>query len=123
MYRGSKGGVLFKLNTAGQYTVLYTFTSGTDGVWPLVGVVLDPAGNLYGTTQYGGYSSACYGSGCGVVYKLDTAGQYTVLYSFSGENDGGDYASGLIPDPAGNLYGTTTYGGTHDGGMVFKIKQ
>jgi uncharacterized repeat protein (TIGR03803 family) len=59
----SKGGALFKLDTAGQETVLYTFT-GDDGANPSAGVILDSAGNLYGTAAYGGKRTT------GVVFKL-----------------------------------------------------
>jgi uncharacterized repeat protein (TIGR03803 family) len=71
-------GVVYKLDPTGHETVLYSFTGGTDGSNPDAGVTLDSAGNLYGTTPGGGISAA------GVVYKLDTAGQETVLYSFTG---------------------------------------
>jgi uncharacterized repeat protein (TIGR03803 family) len=66
-------GTVFKLDTAGNETVLYTFTGGADGAVPTAGVVLDGQGNLYGTTAYGGGSGTClYGTidGCGVVFKL-----------------------------------------------------
>jgi len=68
---GSSGyGVVFKLDLLGNYTVLYAFTHGTDGAYPLAGVILDSAGNLYGTTYQGGHLSACSGAGCGTVFKL-----------------------------------------------------
>ena len=66
--------MVFKLDTSGQQTVLYTFTGGADGGQPS-GVVRDPAGNLYGTTCKGGTA------GFGVVFKLNAAGQETVLYT------------------------------------------
>ena len=71
------------MNAAGQETVLYSFTGGADGGYPDAGVIRDSAGNLYGTTFEGGTANA------GVVYKVDTAGQETVLYSFTGGADGG----------------------------------
>ena len=107
-------GVVYKLDTAGHETVLYTFTGGADGGWPYVGVMRDPAGNLYGTATYGGTA------GAGVVFKLDTAGQEAVLYSFTGGADGGGPV-GVIRDSAGNLYGTTVNGGTAGWGVVYKI--
>ena len=103
-----------QLDTAGHETVLYTFTGGADGGWPYVGVMRDPAGNLYGTATYGGTA------GAGVVFKLDTAGQEAVLYSFTGGADGGGPV-GVIRDSAGNLYGTTVNGGTAGWGVVYKI--
>src|ERR1017187_2507393 len=108
-------GVVYKLDTAGQETVLYSFTGGADGRYPTAGVILDSAGNLYGTTYFGGTG------GHGVAYKLDTAGQETVLYSFTDGTDGGGPYAGVIRDSAGNLYGTTYYGGTANLGVVYKL--
>ena len=105
-------------NTA-SYKPLYSFTGGADGGSPAAGVILDPAGNLYGTTAFGGASDQ------GVVFKLDTTGTETVLYSFTGGTDGGKPQAGLIRDSAGNIYGTTTFGGIASGysgyGVVFKL--
>jgi uncharacterized repeat protein (TIGR03803 family) len=115
----SDAGVVFKLDKAG-YTVLYNFTGGTDGGNPYAGVIQDSAGNFYGTTQYGGGSFGCSG-GCGVVYKLDTVGQETALYSFTGGADGGNPYAGVIRDSAGDLYGTTYNGGTANVGVVFEL--
>jgi uncharacterized repeat protein (TIGR03803 family) len=107
-------GVVFKLDTNGNETVLYSFTGGNDGGYP-AGVIMDRAGNLYGTTGRGGTG------GAGVVFKLDTIGNETVLYSFTGGNDGGVPFAGVIMDRAGNLYGTTEFGGTGGAGVVFKL--
>src|ERR1035438_4036954 len=121
----SGAGVVFELDTAGQETVLYSFTGGADGAYPTAGVIRDSAGNLYGTTQGGGTA------GAGVVFKLDRAGQETVLSSFTGAADGGYPTAGVIRDSAGNLYGTTQGGGITTGecstgylpgcGVVFKL--
>jgi uncharacterized repeat protein (TIGR03803 family) len=117
----SGGGTLFKLDTSGQYSVLYSFCSlanCTDGASP-AGVMRDPAGNFYGTTSGGG------GHASGTVFRLDTAGSETVLYSFcSAANcaDGGAPGAGVIEDAAGSLYGTTTSGGNAIGaGTVFRL--
>jgi uncharacterized repeat protein (TIGR03803 family) len=112
-------GVVFKLDPAGHETVLYTFTLGDGGNTPVGGVILDPAGNLYGTTEYGGASHCNFG--CGTVYKLDTTGNATVLYNFTGEADGSNPHAGLARDSAGNLYGTTYTGGKY-WGVVFKLE-
>jgi uncharacterized repeat protein (TIGR03803 family) len=121
-------GTVFKLDTTGNETVLYAFTGGTDGATPQAGVIHDAAGNLYGTTSTGGDLSACNGVGCGAVFKLDTTGHETVIYAFTGGADGFDPVSGVIQDAAGNLYGTTEYGGdlscnlAEPGcGVVFKL--
>ncbi len=120
-------GAVFKLDRAGEETVLYRFTDGADGGFPNAGLVRDKAGNLYGTTVLGGDLSGCGGFGCGVVFKLDPAGNETVLYSFTGGADGGLLQSGLLRGKEGNLYGTTLIGGDLSGcfgsgcGVVFKL--
>ena len=81
----------------------------------MAGVVRDSAGNLYGTADYGGTANA------GVVYKVDATSHETVLYNFTGQADGGYPTTGVTRDAAGNLYGTTKFGGTKSGGVVFKI--
>ena len=99
--------------------VLYSFQGIPDGAVPAGDVVFDKAGNLYGATQDGG-SSSCDGPGqCGTVYQLTPpthkggAWTETVLYVFKGHayNDGATPAGGVVTDQAGNLYGTTGYGG------------
>ena len=112
-------GVVFKLDAAGQETVLYTFTCGADGAFPAAGLIRDPAGNLYGTAQGGGNLDIPYGDG--VVFTLETNGAFSVLYSFAGGTDGASPAASLLRDPVGNLYGTTVNGGAANGGIVFKL--
>jgi uncharacterized repeat protein (TIGR03803 family) len=95
-------------------TVLYSFTGGTDGKLPASGVIFDEAGNLYGTTHYGG------ANGLGTVFELSppAAGesQWTesVLYSFQGGTTDGNYPTftGVVFDQSGDLYGVTNFGGT-----------
>jgi uncharacterized repeat protein (TIGR03803 family) len=101
-------GTIYKLDTNDQLTVLYTFLfNGMDGYYPYGTMIMDAAGNFYGTTSAGGI----YGKG--TVYKLDTSGVETVLYNFAGApNDGANPWSGLIGDSEGNLYGTTLSGGS-----------
>jgi uncharacterized repeat protein (TIGR03803 family) len=128
---GSGCGVVFKLSPDDTETVLYTFCSLSncaDGQRPLNGpLVRDAAGNLYGTTYFGGTSSSCDGEGCGVVFKLDTSGKETVLHSFTDGADGDGPWPGLAMDTAGNLYGVTLFGGDkscdapYGCGVVFKI--
>ena len=109
-------GTVFKVDTAGNETVLHSFSGSPDGATPQGGLVMDAAGNLYGTTTYGGVANN------GTVFKLDTVGSETVLHSFSGLYDGANPMADLLIDTAGNLYGTTAGGGGPDGyGTVFKI--
>ena len=111
-----KCGTVFKLDTTGAETVLYTFTGKpADGSLPMAGLIRDPAGNLYGTTFYGGASDF------GTVFKLDTTGTETILHSFTGGTDGANPGAGLVRDGAGNLYGTTFYGGESGFGTVYKL--
>jgi uncharacterized repeat protein (TIGR03803 family) len=110
---------LFKINTSGKETVLHNFTGGKDGGFPFAGVTRDASGNLYGTTLYGGNCNR-YG-GCGTVFKLDKSGKEDVLYTFTEGADGDMPFTDLILDAAGNLYGTTGYGGTYGFGTVFQL--
>jgi uncharacterized repeat protein (TIGR03803 family) len=112
-------GVVYGVDPSGHLTVLYSFTGGADGANPAAGVIRDSAGNLYGTAMWGGAAFSLKGSG--VVYKLDTAGQQTVLYTFTGGADGKAPSAGVIADSAGNLYGTTQEGGTANHGVVYKL--
>jgi uncharacterized repeat protein (TIGR03803 family) len=100
---------------AQTYTVLYSFTGGTDGKDPAARVIQDAEGNLYGTTFGGGTS------GKGTVFKLSITGKETVLHSFTGGTDGGSPDAGVIRDGNGNLYGTTVEGGASNAGTVFKL--
>jgi uncharacterized repeat protein (TIGR03803 family) len=98
-------GTVFKLDTTGAETILYRFKGTPDGAFPFARLFRDAAGNLYGTTYSGG------GSNLGTVFKLDATGKRTVLHSFTGAPDGANPYAGLIRDAAGNLYGTTGFGG------------
>lgn len=96
---------LATIDASGQtFTTLYTFQGGADGESPN-GVILDPAGNMYGTTQAGGETIF------GTVFKLTPAGVKTILYNFQGSTDGSEPHGNLALDSKGNLYGTTAYGG------------
>lgn len=119
---GSGCGTVFKLAPNGKLKVLHTFTGGADGASPL-GLVRDAAGNLFGTANSGGDPDCTVGgvSGCGIVFKLDARDKLTVLHTFSGGFDGGSPNTGLAQDPAGNLYGTTSAGGSSGRGVVFKL--
>jgi uncharacterized repeat protein (TIGR03803 family) len=119
---GAGCGVVFKLDVNGNESVLHAFTGGADGAYPTGTLVRDSAGNLYGTAESGGDLSCDGPSGCGTVFKLDPAGRLTVLYTFTGGNDGSSPGGGVIRDAAGNLYGTTSFGGgASNGGTIFKL--
>jgi uncharacterized repeat protein (TIGR03803 family) len=100
-------GTVFKIDaTTGQETVLYAFQGSPDGANPPRGLVRDSAGNLYGTTTSGGASNN------GTVFMLSPSGQETILHSFTGAPDGAGPWDGLLRDASGNLFGTTSEGGT-----------
>lgn len=126
-------GVVFKVDAAGKETLLHSFAWGTDGVGPFGGVVLDPAGNLYGATFIGG-NHGCQPHppppprGCGTVYEIDKTGKEKILYRWKASSPGEyDPMAGLVRDKLGNLYGTTKYGGDFNCGggtgcgTVFKL--
>jgi uncharacterized repeat protein (TIGR03803 family) len=116
----SNCGVVFQLvPTSGGWkeNVVHYFSGGLDGWWPFGGVVLDTAGNLYGTTVYGGNTGcSTTAQGCGVVFELSPLSngmwKKTALYVFSGL-DGAHPAAPVVFDSAGNLYGTTSEGDGH----------
>jgi uncharacterized repeat protein (TIGR03803 family) len=120
-------GVVFKVDSTGAETVLYTFTGPATGGYPYAGVTLGSDGDVYGATTAGGNPKCNSGDGCGVVYKVDTSGIETVLHEFTGNADGGVPYSGVILDAAGNLYGMTSAGGNLTCnaplgcGVVFKV--
>ena len=119
------GGVVFKIDTAGNESIVYTFCSLTnckDGNVPN-SVTLGSDGNLYGTTLIGGANQrlAC-SDGCGTVFKVTTTGAETVLYSFrGGKRAGGAPVGGVLRDKAGNLYGAASWGGYSEYGIIFRL--
>jgi uncharacterized repeat protein (TIGR03803 family) len=118
---GFFGGTVFELNSEGVETPLYVFQSsinGGDGAVPFQALTRDAQGNLYGTTDSGG--NQCMPAGCGTVFKIDSSGAETILYSFTGGADGGFPFSTLLRAANGDLYGTTVFGGSYSQGTVFK---
>jgi uncharacterized repeat protein (TIGR03803 family) len=123
-------GIVWKLakNSDGTWTstVLHAFL-GQDGAYPLGGVTLDKAGNLYGTTREGGNPNLCKTNdsyGCGTVFKLSPmpngSWAFSELHQFA-DSDGAFPDGRLSFDAADNLYGTTDSGGTANLGVVFKL--
>jgi uncharacterized repeat protein (TIGR03803 family) len=101
---------------ASNEKVLHNFIGGTDGSYPVAGVIADRAGNLYGTTRFGGTD------GLGTVFKIARSGlTESVIYSFAGGNDGNSPYGGLVMDKAGNIYGTTRFGRPANAGVVFEL--
>jgi uncharacterized repeat protein (TIGR03803 family) len=110
-------GIAYKLTVSGKESILHTFLGGTDGANPAdSGLVADANGNGYGTTFLGGTS------GVGTVYKISSVGDETVFYSFAGYPNDGEFPDAtLIIDRDGNLYGTTSGGGTSANGTIFEL--
>ncbi len=131
-YGGAYGyGTVFELlpGAGGTWTekILHSFNyNGTDGLYVSAGVILDDAGNIYGTTNQGGSATCSGADGCGTVFELmpTTGGGWKekILHNFTGgATDGWFPYAGLIFDVAGNLYGTTGGGGTYNYGTVFEL--
>jgi uncharacterized repeat protein (TIGR03803 family) len=137
---GTTSSSVFELSPPAQrggawtFTLLHTFKCCTRDGWnSLAGLVMDQDGNLYGTTEWGGFykSDYCVYLGCGTVFKVSPPGtlggswKEEVLYRFTGDTNG--FTDGFVPfagitlDHAGNLYGTTYSGGTLGGGTVFQL--
>ena len=111
----SGAGVVYRINTAGKLTPLYSFTGGADGGTPQSSLIFKNS-FLYGTASSGG------ANGQGVVYRVNmTTGAEKVLYSFQGGTDGSSPVGRLAMDAAGNLYGATSSGGASGNGTVFEI--
>jgi len=116
-------GTVFKLGSDGSESVIYSFAgqANGDGEYPVANLIMDKAGNLYGTTELGGIATTCTGSGSGTIFRITPDGTETVLYSFKGGSDGCLPEASLTMDGSGNLYGTTAGGGSMNSGTVFKL--
>jgi uncharacterized repeat protein (TIGR03803 family) len=106
-------GTVFKVDGTGTETVLFNFGDGMAGAYPMAGLVLDPAGNLYGVACGGGQF------GAGTVFEINAAGTISILHAFN-STDGVCPIGGLLRDAAGNLFGTTSGGGNGEG-TVFEV--
>jgi len=115
-------GVLYRVDKNGNEEILHAFQGGfnTEAASPAGGVIMDEAGNLYGATLSGGLGPF---PGFGTLYRVDPAGNFTVLYKFQGKSDGANPTGPLVRDAAGNLYGVApgvdTSGAVR--GTVFKL--
>jgi uncharacterized repeat protein (TIGR03803 family) len=126
-------GVIYEITAGGTFEILHSFEGsvqfpdgsfGPDGGYPGASVVFDSAGDMFGTAFRGGE----YGTG--LVWEIPNGASYKVIHSFGGQttytngqsgSDGVYPTSNLAIDSAGNIIGDTTYGGAHDGGVVWKI--
>jgi len=107
-------GTIFQITTNGAFTILYTFTGGSDGSGPFAGLVQGTDGFLYGTTDGGGDFTN------GTAFKIDTSGNLTTLVEFN-ETNGAFPEAPLVQGRDGNFYGTTSSGGTNDNGTLFQM--
>jgi uncharacterized repeat protein (TIGR03803 family) len=123
-------GLTFKLTpSSGTWneTIAWEFGGTNDGDELASNVIFDKDGNMYGTTLAGGDTKGCHvqgHQGCGIIYELSPSGAAwteSILYNFTGKNDGGAPYGGLIFDKDGNLYGTTSYGGSRTGGTIYRL--
>ena len=123
---GANGfGTLFQYNsTTGQLTTLFNFNRNPNGSYPLADVLYDGKGNLYGTTSGGGGHSSASNGCCGTVWKYSlSSGTLTTLVSFDGDTvpaDGISPQGGVTLDSNGNLFGTTSQGGSFSDGIVYE---
>jgi uncharacterized repeat protein (TIGR03803 family) len=113
-FRRNGCGVVFRLTKSGELTVLRAFKGKSDGAIPRAGLLLDAAGNLYGTTLKGGINDQ------GTVFKIAKDGTYTTLHRFV-ESEGMNPNGNLVADPAGNLFGTAQLGGDVNNGTAFQL--
>jgi uncharacterized repeat protein (TIGR03803 family) len=117
------GGTIFRMTPAGQLTTIFTFDAGS--FTPYGGLVLGNDGNFYGTTTLGGDQGyACmYVPGCGTIYRLTPAGDFSVIYNFCATDclDGADPNGDLLLGADGKFYGVAEIGGQGDQGTFFSI--
>ena len=122
-------GTIFKIDTAGNLTTLFTFPGGATGTSPRWRLLRSASGIMHGVTQFGGNTATCAVAslGCGVVWKLDATEKETVLHTFGKQAGDGEEPSGGLVNVAGSYYGATFYGGTTNStctvgcGVVYRV--
>ena len=120
-------GTVFRVSPTGEFSVLHQFCaqwSCADGAAPSASLVQATNGNFYGTTQRGGIMTSCNPFGCGTIFEITLAGQFTTLHDFCSEahcDDGTKPYGGLTQGSDGNLYGITSTGGQR--GEMFRLTQ
>jgi len=115
-------GTIFKITPNGEFRVLYRFHGNAAGGNP-VSVVLDPAGNLYGVTDSGGAlpCDTVLIFGCGTIFKIDTAGKFSVLHTFRPNPVTNPMYNNLFLDSKGNIYGTNEAEPFSESGFLFEL--
>ncbi len=111
-------GVVWKIDTAGNFTTVHQFTGMADGFAPNGPLMINTDGNLYGTTQSGGGTKAK--PGYGTLFQLTPAGVFKTIHTFTGA-DGSNPTGTLAHDSTGAIYGATTGNNGGIGGTVYKI--
>ena len=115
-------GTVFRLEPDGTFTTLHRFAAdGAEGTRPSSGLIADAAGNLYGVTSGWPFGGNGRDNGRGIVFRIDSAGVFTMLYDFATDSVAAHPMGPLMRDDAGNLYGVTATGGDEDGGTIFKL--
>jgi len=115
-YGSTTIGTIYRLTPDGQISVIYTFAGDEDGESPSGNLVLDKKGNLYGVTTFGGHYSL------GTLFRITPRGKEIQLHAFAeDQTDGGEPTGGVVVDKAGNLFGTTPWGGSNYSGTIFKV--
>jgi uncharacterized repeat protein (TIGR03803 family) len=108
-------GVVFKIDPAGNYSILHTFTGGDDGARP-TGLIQAENGRFYGATSEGG------ANGAGVLFEISGQGAYRVLFAFTGGYDGGYVGTRLLEVSKDTFYGISGIGGRYGLGSIFRFK-
>ncbi len=109
-------GTVFKLNAQRQESVLHSFNGTTEGAYPSAMLTMDSSGDLYGAANQGGSEQQ------GTIFKISSAGKFSLVHTFTGRPKGANPASGVILSSAGILYGATTEGGdSDDDGTLFEV--
>lgn len=127
-YKQGNAGTLFKMDTTGKMTVLYTLPGGASGNSPRWRLSRSTKGIFHGVTQFGGNTTCDLGSsGCGVAFSVEAAGHERVLHTFGKQPTAGEEPSGGLLDISGNFYGATFYGGIKNAtcgfgcGVVYRV--
>ena len=111
---GSGYGTVWEYSTSGTFSVLHAFNGGSDSCYPYGGVAIASNGNLYGT------ATNIWESGNGTLWEYNPSGNFYVLHTFTGGNDGGAPTGSITFDSKGNIYGTATEGGSSANGTLWK---